>query len=67
MPIKIFAAPGDTRNDFEQVEMQANQWMDEKKPQVISMHMTVNQMPGTPRDSGSFMMTLLVYHGDTSS
>ncbi len=61
MPVKIFAAPGDHRNDFEQIEVQTNEWLERDQPKVISMHMTVNQLP-TTRDHGSFMMTLLVHH-----
>ena len=61
MPIKIFAAPGDHRDDFEQIEQQANEWMEESGARVVSMQTTVSLMP-TARDVGSFMMTLLVHY-----
>ncbi len=67
MPIKIFAAPGDQRNDFEPIEMQANEWMAQSQPQIVSMHTTVNQMPGPARDSGGFMMTLVVHYNAAGS
>ena len=61
MPVKIFAAPGDHRNNFEQIEAQANTWMEETRPGILSMHTTVNQLP-TTRDTSPFMMTLLVHY-----
>ena len=65
MPIKIFAAPGDHRNDFRSVEEQVNRWIQEAQPRIISLHPTVNEMPGK-RDLGDFMMTLVAhYEGDT--
>ena len=61
MPIKIFAAPGDHRDDFANVEEQTNQWIEEAHPRIVSLHTTVNEMPGK-RDAGQFMMTLVVYY-----
>ena len=61
MPIKIFAAPGDHRNDFDQVELQTNAWIEETHPNIISMHPTVNKLP-TTRESSHFMMTLVVHY-----
>ena len=66
MPIKIFAAPGDQRNDFEHVETQANTWMKETGPKIVSMHTTVNQLP-TVRETSQFMMTLLVHYENSGT
>ncbi len=66
MPIKIFAAPGDHRNDFEAVEAQTNTWMAETKPQVQSIHPLVNPMPSS-RDSNQFMMTVVVHYDATDA
>ena len=62
MPIKIIAAPGDHRNDFEQVEQQANEWIERTQPRIVNMSVAINQMPGVPRESGNFMMTLVVHY-----
>ena len=61
MPIKIFAAPGDHRNDFDQIELQANAWIEETRPNIISIHPTVNKLP-TTRETSQFMMTLVVHY-----
>ena len=65
MPIKIFAAPGDHRNDFSQVEQQFNEWVEQHRPQVLSIHPLVNEMTGK-QDIGAYMMTL-VAHFDSAS
>jgi hypothetical protein len=59
MPIKIFAGPGDHRDDFCHVESQANKWLSESAARVVGMESTVNSMPGTP-DGGTFRMTLVI-------
>ena len=61
MPIKIFAAPGDTRDDFAHIEEQVNRWIDQAHPRIISMNTTVNDMPGK-RDTGMFMMSLVILY-----
>ncbi len=66
MPIKIFAAPGDHRNDFEAVETQTNTWLAETNPRVLSIHPLVNQMPSS-RDSNQFMMTMVVHYDKTDA
>jgi|GEM_PF-1812846 len=66
MPIKIFAAPGDHRNDFEQVEKQANEWMTASKPSVRAMDTTVNPMPSA-RESNHFMMTLTFLYDESGA
>ena len=66
MPIKIFAAPGDHRNDFEQVEIQANEWMASAKPTVQAMQTTVNLMPGA-KESNQFMMTLVLRYDESGA
>ena len=66
MPIKIFAAPGDHRNDFEQVEKQANEWIASNKPAVRAIQTTVNQMPSA-RESNHFMMTLVLLYDESGS
>ena len=66
MPIKIFAAPGDHRNDFEQVEMQSNEWMAASNPAVRAMTTTVNQMPSA-RESNHFMMTLTILYDESGA
>ena len=66
MPIKIFAAPGDHRNDFEQVEVQANEWIASAKPSIQAMQTTVNQMPSA-RESNFFMMTLVLMYDEAGA
>ena len=61
MAFKIFAAPGDHRDDFGHVEDQANEWAAEIKPHIRSFATTVNQLP-TKRESGQFMMTLVIQY-----
>ncbi len=61
MPIKIFAAPGDYRDDFAHVEEQANAWIAEKQPKVLGMNASVACLP-VKRDSGQFMLTLVVHY-----
>ena len=66
MPIKVFAAPGDQRNDFEQVEKQANEWMASAKPTIQAIQTTVNQMPSA-RESNQFMMTLVFLYDEANA
>lgn len=66
MPIKVFAAPGDQRNDFEQVEQQANEWMASAKPTIQAIQTTVNQMPSA-RESNQFMMTLVLLYDEANA
>ncbi len=60
MPIKIFAAPGDHRTNFETVEEQYNQWKDSTPPKnIIDLQCMVNDMP--PKSNlGDFMLTMVV-------
>ena len=66
MPIKIFAAPGDHRDDFRQVESQANEWIAETHPKVCGTNIAVNELPGK-RESGQYMLTLVVLHEPADS
>ncbi len=61
MPIKVFAAPGDHRNDFEAVENQVNEWIEQNKPDVRDIRCTVNAMP-EKRDLGDYMLTVIVLY-----
>lgn len=61
MPIKIFAAPGDHRNDFEAVEKQVNEWIKENKADVRDIRCTVNSMP-QKRGLGDFLLTVIVHY-----
>lgn len=61
MPIKIFAAPGDHRNDFEAVEIQVNEWIKQNKPDVRDIRCTVNAMP-EKRNLGDFLLTVIVLY-----
>ncbi len=63
MPIKIIAAPGDQRDDFENVQEQVNRWIDQARPRIISMNTTVNDMPGK-RDHGTFMMSVVILYDE---
>ncbi len=65
MPIKIFSAPGDHRDDFEQIELQYNAWEAEHKPRVLEIQSCVEKVH-TQRDLGSFMLTLVVRYEDTA-
>lgn len=64
MPIKIFAAPGDHRNNFESLEDQVNQWMATKGPKVLSMHSSVTEMKDR-KDIGSFMLTMVIHYDES--
>ncbi len=66
MPIKIFAAPGDHRDDFKQVEEQVNAWIAEKRPRIVSVHPLVNDMP-EKREHGRYMMTLVANYADAGT
>ncbi len=65
MPIKIFAASGDHRDDFKQVEQQVNTWIAETRPRIVSLHPMVNELPGK-RDHGAYMMTLVAHYEDAA-
>ena len=65
MPIKIFAAPGDQRDDFKHVEQQVNTWIAETVPRIVSLHPMVNEIPGR-REHGAYMLTLVVYYEDAA-
>jgi len=66
MPIKIFAAPGDHRDDFGQVETQANEWIAAQHPKIVNTNIAVNDMPGK-RESKSYILTLVIHYEQTSS
>ncbi|MBI4718211.1 MAG: hypothetical protein HY763_10430 [Planctomycetes bacterium] len=59
MPIKIFAAPGDHRDDFKKVEQQVNEWETASRARIVGMELAVNPMP-EKRDAGHYLMTLAV-------
>jgi hypothetical protein len=59
MPIKIFSAPGDHRDDFQNVEKQVNEWSERTQPNIIDLHCCVNQMP-EKRDLGGYLLTVVV-------
>ncbi len=66
MPIKIFAAPGDHRDDFDQVEIQFNEWEAEHKPRIISLHVDVETM-SHKRDIGQYIMSLVAHYEASGS
>ncbi len=66
MPIKIFAAPGDYRDDFAHVEEQTNAWIAEKHPKINDMQASVVCLP-VKRESGQFMLTLVVRYEESGS
>lgn len=60
MPIKIFAAPGDHRSNFEAVETQFDEWIEAAQPAaVLETHCMVNAMP-EKSTLGEFMLTMVV-------
>ena len=61
MPIKIFSAPGDHLDDYAHVENQSNEWIEATKPDIKAINTTVNQLP-TKRDTGQFMLTLVIHY-----
>ena len=61
MPIKIFSAPGDHRDDFAHVETQANEWIAAERPRIVHTAIAVNEMPGK-RESGQFILTLVIHY-----
>lgn len=66
MPIKIFAAPGDHRNDFTSVEKQVNAWIAQTDPRVLAIQSMVNAMPAQ-QTLGDFMLTVVVHFEDKSA
>lgn len=62
MPIKVFAVPGDHRDDFANVEQQVNEWCEKSQRKVVAMHCSVNEMPEKKRDIGAFMLTVIVHY-----
>ena len=66
MPVKIFAAPGDHRDDFQQVEEQVNAWIAEARPRIVNMHPAVNPLT-EKREHGRFMLTVVVHYEDGES
>lgn len=66
MPIKIFAAPGDYRDDFAHVEEQTNTWIKECSPKIVDMEASVVCIP-TKRETGQFMLTLVVHYEESGS
>jgi len=63
MPIKIFAAPGDHRDDFQSLERQVNDWIAQSRPRIVDMRTTVNPL-AEKRENSGFMMTLVVHYED---
>lgn len=59
MPIKIFSAPGDHRDDFVIVEDQVNAWLHENEARLQDLKMDITPLPQA-RDNQSYMMTILV-------
>lgn len=59
MPIKIFAAPGDHRDDFREVEKQVNQWEASDAISILQISTCVTPMQGA-RDVGPFLLTITV-------
>lgn len=63
MQFRIFSAPGDHRDDFENVNRQLNEWSAAEKPQIAVLRMTVTAMTDE-RNVGRYLMTVLVgYRG----
>lgn len=58
MPIKIFAATGDHRDDFRMVQDQYNEWETEENPRVVEISTEVCELP-TKRENSAFMLTLV--------
>lgn len=65
MPIKVFAAPGDHRDDFREVEKQVNQWEASDAISILQISSSVTPMPGT-RDVGPFLLTVTVLYEKNS-
>lgn len=61
MPIKIFATPGDYRDDFCKLEEQVNEWLASENPANPSLHCMVSDMQER-RDLAAFMLTVVVQY-----
>jgi len=61
VPIKIFAAPGDHRDDFREVEKQVNQWEASDAISILQISTCVTPMP-EHRDVGPFLLTVTVHY-----
>lgn len=61
MPVKIFAAPGDHRNDFREVEKQVNQWESTESVRILGITACVTPVQGQ-REVGPFLLTLTVLY-----
>jgi hypothetical protein len=66
MPIKIFVAPGDHRDDFGHVESQANEWLAQTNAKIIGTSIAVNELPGK-RDNAGFMLSLVIHYEQPGS
>lgn len=63
MPFKIFATPGDHRDDFRMLEDQINEWLATSGANVIRFTTDIIQMPER-RQSGTFMLTATIHYED---
>lgn len=61
MPIKVFCASGDHKDDFDHVETQGNEWIASDGPDIRQINSCVNQLP-VKRDHGQFMLTLVIHY-----
>lgn len=59
MRIKVFCAPGDHRDDFENVESQFNEWAAAEQPEIVHLKMDVTAMTDD-RNIGRYLMSVLV-------
>jgi len=60
MPIKIFSAPGDFRDDFANAEDQFNESEKEVGPNITDIRTTVNHIPG--RENNAYVLTIVVHY-----
>jgi hypothetical protein len=61
MPIKVFSAPGDHRDDCRLIENQVNEWMEAAQPTVVDMHCCVSAR-SERRGVRSFVLTIVVHY-----
>jgi hypothetical protein len=61
MPLKIFSAPGDHRDDFQQVEDQFNQWEKETEPTVNHIQTTMHDVSSS-QTLGNAVLTVVVHY-----
>ncbi|MCO6438116.1 MAG: hypothetical protein J5J06_13565 [Phycisphaerae bacterium] len=61
MPLHVISAPGDHRDDFDQVVGQFNEWERQAKPRILTIKHSVTPL-SEARESGKYMLTVVIHY-----